>query len=92
MAKVKVMRKVKGLHLTADEWDLYTVSHPREAERAAQAINAAIEEAVNGGCSREETRLRAQEVMRKDEDLGAFDTEPLDKLEDVLDRIYGREG
>lgn len=75
-----------ALNDTAEQWDLYT-SHP-EAPQVATAINAAIEEAVNSGERRGAVERAACAVMRRNDKHGAYDTEPLDHLKHLLDRIF----
>ena len=82
---------VVTLQLTADDWQLYTVSKPAECAEAAAHLNQEIKTAINEGLNRDVVRSIAQTVMRKYADLGATDTEPRNVLEDVLDAVFGKE-
>ena len=76
------------VHITADEWELYT-SHPG-AREAAREINSAIEAGFDDYNNRnlEAVRAAALKVMRKHVDLGALDSEPIWKLEQVLAKLF----
>jgi hypothetical protein len=75
------------LEFDANQWQLYT-SKP-EAALVADAINKVIATAVNSGAAREETYMAAHAVMREHHRTGAYDTEPLSVLRELLDEIYG---
>jgi hypothetical protein len=79
--------------LTADDWQLYTVS-PQLREPcavAAAALNLALAEAVNAGKSRDEVLVAVWDVMKLHSKTGAGDTEPRGVLGDALDELFGKE-
>lgn len=75
---------------SADDWQLYTVSHARECETAADAINQAIMEAVNAGKTHHEVVSAVMPIFKKYADLGACDSEPLGMFDSILEDIYAR--
>lgn len=87
--KVKILKRVIELDLTADDWQLYTVS--MNCNAAAAALNKAIIESVGEGLSRDETDYAVEKVMDKYSSFGAYDSEPRGVLRDTLDKIYGKE-
>jgi hypothetical protein len=73
------------LHLTADDWDLY--DKPGR-ETAANEMNEAFGRAFNEGLPRAEVEDAVMAVMRKYDDLGAFDSEPVRMLEHLIDKAF----
>jgi len=65
-----------------------TATNPAACEKAAQALNGAVETAFNDGLNRDQLMERIMPVFRKYSNLGAMDSEPLAKLEEVLDKLY----
>jgi hypothetical protein len=85
---VKVKSTVT-VDLTPDEWQLYTSSFPRqEIERIADFMNKRFNHAYNQGCTKEELRKYMYEIMGLFDKYGAYDTEPLGVLEDLIEKIY----
>lgn len=74
------------LSLNAEDWELYT-DYP-QAMTAAMVINGAIEEKFNSGATRTETAASALEAMRENEIYGAMDSEPIRKLDEIMDALY----
>jgi len=85
------VKRTVELHYTADDWELYTVSHPVESQAAAWDINRAIEKSVNRGAVREQVRQDLEPVFKRHEDLGARDSEPRNHFESILDYVFGEE-
>jgi hypothetical protein len=54
-------------------------------------LNAAIEAAVNSGLDRAAVVARVMPTFNKYSKYGTMDSEPLYKLDQVLDKIFGRE-
>ena len=90
---VKVKRMV-NVELTASDWQLYSPETPEDAspDRAARALNSALMVFLsNEDLSRDQVRDRMYTVMNTLSKTGAYDTEPRDVLEDILDKVYGKE-
>ena len=86
MKNVTISRQV-SISLSADEWELYT-SKPG-AEAAALSINSAIEEAFNHqGEDRRGVTRAALIVMQQFDYLGALDSEPLRRLDQLADELF----
>jgi tRNA A37 N6-isopentenylltransferase MiaA len=81
--------KTISLDLSAEVWDLYTATNPAACNQAAQKMNEAIEDAYNMGYRRDELMEKVMLTFRRYAKLGSLDTEPLNKLEEVLDKLYG---
>lgn len=84
-----IMERQVHLNLTADDWELYTES--KDCTNAANAINEAIETAFNSGADLPTVRKAAWKVMHAYRFYGAEDSEPLWKLDHLLNQLYGRE-
>jgi hypothetical protein len=83
---VTISRHV-SIRLSADEWELY--ADKTGAEAAALSINSAIEEAFNHqGEDRRGVTRAALIVMRQFDDLGALDSEPLRRLDQLADELF----
>jgi hypothetical protein len=74
------------INLTADEWDLY--SHEPGAEEAACAMSDALQDAINTSDTEAEAQAKAWPTWKKYADLGATDSEPMWKLERILQKAY----
>jgi len=85
MKNVTISRHV-SIRLSADEWELY--ADKTGAEAAALFINSAIEEAFNKGEDRRGVTRAALIVMRQFDDLGALDSEPLRRLDQLADELF----
>jgi len=85
--RVQIIRREAVVDVSADDWDLY--DRPGRLD-AAGAINRAIEQAVAEGALRRAAEMAALAVMRQHEDLGATDSEPLWRLQNVLDKLYAQ--
>jgi hypothetical protein len=83
------IKKQVSVNLSADQWELYTVSYPQECEFAASVMNRALENAINSGMSRDEVDTAVWPVMKQYSNLGATDSEPRYHLEDILDEVFG---
>jgi len=82
------VRKHVSISLSGNDWDLYTETSPIECSTAAERIDETIEYWFNKGCDRKTVRQRAVEKMSVFAHVGATDSEPLQKLEQVLDELY----
>jgi hypothetical protein len=80
------------LNHSADDWDLYTINHARECDRAADEINRAIMEAVNAGMTEDEVVSAVMPVFERYSDLGACDSESLGTLNRILEKIFTGSG
>lgn len=77
-------------HFTADQWELYTASHPEDVmATVAEELNTALSDAVNLGLGRRAVEGRVHSVMIKNAKYGAADSEPIGFLQYVLDKVYG---
>ena len=68
---------------TADDWQLYTAS--MDCQPAVDALNEALKLAVNtDGSTVDSAREYVFGIMRQFAEYGAYDTEPIWVLDDVL--------
>lgn len=84
--KIIMKHAIECLDYTADDWELY--ADKPGANEVAEDINQAIVETFNLGRPRTEVAARALETMRKHEDYGATDSEPLYHLEKILGDLF----
>ena len=85
-------RKLRYLHVSAEEWELYTSSYPGGCQVAADEINEAIVEAFNKEDATLSSVMNASlSVMRKHSNLGAMDSEPMWRLERLLAKLFPAE-
>lgn len=82
-----VTRKTIQLHLTAEDWDLY--SSKEGVEGAADRLTSSLEDYVNNGLGLQDTRRHMLTLMELESKFGAADSEPLRVLDDLLNLIYG---
>lgn len=75
-----------AVHLTAEQWELYTAS--RDCTVAAEALNDAVQHYFNIGQTREVVHHLVTRVMSRYADYGAMDTEPKEVLNQLLDVLY----
>ena len=78
------------LSLTAGQWDAFETEDG--VDDAALEINRTIEEAVNSGGDRHTVARAAHAVLSKYARYGFADSEPVYKLDRVLDAIFEGEG
>lgn len=71
---------------SADDWQLYTDMDGVAA--VAEALNRTFEESVNSGKSRSEVEIAMLRVMAKYDEFGADDSEPFDRLGELLDEVF----
>ena len=89
MKKLKVERFYKvTLDWDADMWELYTCS--MDCSEVAKTLNTTFMDAVNSGKNREETYEIMYEMMRIFHSYGAFDSEPLYHLDELMDATFGQ--
>lgn len=84
----KFIIKQVSVNLTARNWELY---NGKGAENAAQKLNRKFEELVAAGKDRYEIRKEMGSLMHKLSKYGACDSEPIYKLELLLDKVFGEE-
>ena len=72
---------------TPEQWGLFTFS--KDCTDAAKVLNNTIETSYNEGLSYNETYDRTFRIMKTYREYGAFDSEPLYFMEQVLNEIYG---
>ena len=80
-----------NINLNPDMWELYAYKDGQKAfflNNVAHEINKAIETAFNNGADKKETRNAALETMNRYADYGAYDSEPMGVLEDILAHLY----
>lgn len=79
--------KLLSVHskLTKKDWQLYSYG-----DLCAKVLNQGLSYHVHSINSKDEVREKMRRLMYAWKDAGAYDTEPLDVLEDVLDYIYGQ--
>jgi len=83
--KISVVKLLRvNSSLTKQDWQLYSFG-----DTCARVLNEALSFYVNNVNEKDETRRKMHELMYAWKNSGAYDTEPLDVLEDVLDYIYG---
>lgn len=75
------------VHMTADDWDLYDSPGRNDA---AIEINEAFQDGVAASMSPKELQSYVFKVMKKHEDLGATDSEPLYMLEWLIKELQGK--
>ena len=86
--KVEFHPRVEGVHLSAEDWELF--SDQAGAEEAARALNKALEQAVNEKRSAEEVIQHMESVMDAYAHLGARDSEPEYVLRHLVAEVYGK--
>lgn len=72
---------------TADDWQLYTAS--TDCSKVAEKLNYELKIIVNGGNERFQVEKHMHQWMQKFSEYGAYDSEPVWFLKQVLDEIYG---
>lgn len=72
---------------TAEEWQLFTAS--MDCAKVAEKLNYELKIVVNGGNERFQVEKHMEQWMRKFAEYGAYDSEPIWFLQQVLDEIYG---
>lgn len=83
------IRKIVKVNFSADQWELYTNSYPRdEIENIADALNNALQDYVNNDYTIIEARGGMHNVMCNYKEYGAYDSEPRALLEQALAEIY----
>jgi hypothetical protein len=81
-----ITRRLNGVNLTADDWELYDLPGRDEA---AQAINAALVQAFNTpGADRRSVTEQTYAVMNAYSRLGAIDSEGCARLGTCLDQLF----
>jgi hypothetical protein len=74
---------------SAGEWQLNTAS--RDCKPAADALNKALRLAVNtDGSTKDTAQEYMMSIMRQFAEYGAYDSEPIWFLRDVLTQVYKR--
>ncbi len=82
-------KRVVTANFSAAEWGLLTVCFPRdEIEGVADRLNNQLNEYVNEGYTMTEVRDGMHHLMLNCKNYGAYDTEPRNFLEQVLEEIY----
>ena len=84
---------------TVDDWELYSTEDCclekrgifSTSEEACKDLNFQLETFVNSGYTKAQARKYMHHIMTDLASYGAADTEPMGFLEDVLDRIYGKD-
>jgi hypothetical protein len=85
MRNVAISRQVQ-ITMSAEDWELY--DGPR-ADAAAAEINSVIEQAFNvDGKNRSQTMGAAFAAMKRFDELGALDSEPLRHLERLIKELF----
>ena len=79
--------KLLSVHsqLSRKDWNLYSFG-----DTCAKVLNDGLSSYVNDGNNKNEVREKMQKLMYAWKDSGAYDSEPLDVLEDILEYIYGK--
>lgn len=73
---------------TAEQWQLFTAS--MDCKNVAEKLNYELKIVVNGdSMSRAQIEQHMHQWMRKFAEYGAYDSEPIWFLQQVLDEIYG---
>lgn len=85
MKNVSVHKRIT-VNLTPEQWQLYTAS--MNCSIAADELNRLFEQSFNSGKLRKEVRAIMEKRMSDLSSFGAYDTEPLAILEDLLDLVY----
>ena len=86
MKNVIIKRTLK-LHLTAEQWQLYTAS--MDCVLTARLINSNVAKIINAASDKDQAYRRACEVLDKYADFGASDSEPRYVLRNVLAEFFG---
>ncbi len=84
-----VIKKDITCNFSADQWGLLTATFPRdEIEDVANRLNNQLNEYVNDEYTVTEVRNGMHHYMLNCKNYGAYDTEPRNFLEQVLEEIY----
>ena len=82
-------KRIVTANFSADQWGLYTATFERdEIENIANVLNNVLQDYVNNDYTKTETITGMHNVMLKNKNYGAYDTEPREFLECVLEEIY----
>jgi hypothetical protein len=83
------IKKTVEINLSADEWELYTVS--MDCTEAAAELNKAMTEAINTSDTAAEAYRKSEGTFSKLANFGASDSEPLYHMNSILHKVYGDE-
>ena len=90
MKNLQIKRIVQiEVNFSPSQWGLYTGADGL-SERAAYFLNREVEDCINAGYTKENTRHFVRYAMQRFSEQGADDSEPHRFLEQVLDEIYGQ--
>ena len=82
-------KKIVTCNFSADQWELYTNAYPRdEIQAVADDLNRCLQDLADGDYPRGEALEYMHGKMKEYAKYGAYDSEPLYFLEDVLNEIY----
>lgn len=84
--KVEIKSQEVKVHMTANDWELYTSM--RGANLIAANLNRKFERCTRNGMTRQQTETAMLQLMRKYSNFGAYDSEPLYHLKDLLRRVF----
>lgn len=85
--EIKLVRNIK-CNFTAEQWQLFTASNPEECEMIAHDLNSHLTTLVNLQTNKDMIRKAMHVHMGMYRNYGAIDSEPMDFLDIVLDRIF----
>ena len=71
---------------SAEDWQLYTAS--MKCTRVANVLNSNLKKLVNAGYGMDWVEREMHKVMVRYSSYGAYDTEPIWVLTDILNQVY----
>jgi hypothetical protein len=82
------LNRISKINPTFDNshWQLYDTMPGHKG--VIRELNAQLKKCYNSGRTRTETRISMTTLMSKYSNFGAYDTEPCDFLDYILDKIY----
>lgn len=89
MINLTVKKTIK-CEFTPDQWELYThMFEDKQLRQVACNLNESLENLYNKGLSRKFTLETMMDELKLYKHYGAYDSEPINFLESVLNKIYG---
>lgn len=84
-----VTKRIVTANFSADQWGLYTATFERdEIENIANVLNNVLQDYVNNDYTKAQAMAGMHNVMLKNKNYGAYDSEPRQFLDAVLREIY----
>ncbi len=86
-SKLKVVKRIEEINLSAEDWQLYTSND--DAEKVADELNREFVKLVNLGKDKRSVSRMMHAKMNFYSDTGAADSEPYEVLDELISYVYG---